>query len=277
MPLPDYEQLVFSGGGTRCYWHGGFMDAVMKRQTLKPARVTAVSGGALSAVAFIGGREEKLRDTMLRVFGSIDRNVRWHEVGTAETLTPHQKVYRRIVEETVNDDAEQRIAEGPQFHIQIGHPPADAIPTWSTAALFPLYEAEMAIRGTPHLDWSEKAGLTAELVDARQAAREGRIVDLVCAAAVIPPIFGIAMWEGRQVVDSGMADKAPMPPGDAGETLILLTRSFRNVPEIEGRTYVWPSEETPADKIDFTDPDKLERTWELGQRDGKTFLERVAG
>lgn len=32
------------------------------------------------------------------------------------------------------------------------------------------------------------------------------------------------------------------------------------------------SEDVPADKLDFTDPAKLRRTWEQGRRDGEAFL-----
>ena len=83
------------------------------------------------------------------------------------------------------------------------------------------------------------------------------------AAAVIPPVFEPPLWEERAVVDGGMADQAPMPEPDKGETLILLTREYKNIPDIPGRFYVHPSKETPADKIDFTDPGKLRKTWDL--------------
>ena len=36
-----------------------------------------------------------------------------------------------------------------------------------------------------------------------------------------------------------------------------------------------PSDETPADKIDFTDPGKLRRTWEQGTRDARAFCREV--
>ena len=59
---------------------------------------------------------------------------------------------------------------------------------------------------------------------------------------------------------------------ERGRTLLLLTRRFRNVPDHPDRLYVQPSESVPADKIDFTSREKIERTWEAGQRDGHAFL-----
>lgn len=270
-----FEQMVFSGGGTRCFWHGGFMGVVGPALGRRPERVVGVSGGALSAAAMIADREHELLDVMTDAFERVDSNVELDKIGDDESMTPHQRIYCEVVTRVLDDDtSRRRIAEGPEFHVQIGHPPSERAPRASTIPLFSLYEAEKAIRSTPHLRWRQRAGLRAELVDAREAARDGRLVELVCAAAVIPPIFKIAIWDGRQVIDSGMADKAPMPPHDCGRTLVLLTREFRNLPEVPGRLYVAPSRETPADKIDFTDPAKLRETWALGRCDGESFLGR---
>jgi predicted acylesterase/phospholipase RssA len=268
-----FEQLVFSGGGTRCFWHGGFLEVVAPAIGLAPARVVGVSGGALSAAAFITGRAHELKRVMIERFEHVDSNLDLNAIPKGGSITPHQRIYREIVTEVLDDDeARRRVAEGPAFQVQIGHPPSEAAPRASTVPLFMLYEAEKRLRGTPHLRWPRMAGLRAELVDARQAARDGRLCELICAAAVIPPVFKIAIWDGQQVIDSGMADKAPMPRPNHGRTLILLTAAFPNAPEDPDRLYVAPSRETPADKIDFTDPEKLRRTWELGRCDGAAFL-----
>ena len=70
-----------------------------------------------------------------------------------------------------------------------------------------------------------------------------------------------------------MADQAPMPDPDRGDTLILLTRNYKRLPTSDRRYYVHPSKETPADKIDFTDPEKLRATWEQGERDARSWLD----
>lgn len=251
------------------------MEVVAHGIDLRPERVVGVSGGALSAAAMITDRERTLLDVMTEAFQKVDSNVDLQKIAGPGSITPHQRIYREVVTEVLDDgEARRRIADGPDFHVQLGFPPSTTHPRASTIPLFSIYEAEMAIRSTPHLQWCRQAGLRAELVDARKAARDGRLCELICAAAVIPPVFKIAIWDGKQVIDSGMADKAPMPPRDRGRTLVLLTRAFRNTPEVPGRLYVAPSRETPADKIDFTDAKKLRRTWELGRRDGGAFLAR---
>ena len=80
-------------------------------------------------------------------------------------------------------------------------------------------------------------------------------------------------WDGKPVIDGAMADQAPMPDPDDGRTLVLLTRDYGSVPDLSDRTYLWPSREVPADKIDFTDPADIRRSWEIGEADGRRFLE----
>ena len=268
-----FDQLVFSGGGTRCFWHGGFAAVVGPAIQLRPERIAAVSGGALSSCAFVGGVERRLFEVMGDALHERTRNVsvNWNEV-QENGLTPHQEMYREIVTDTLHAEAIRRIADGPAFQVLLTHPPFDAAPRLSTLPMMIAYEADKMVRSSPHVVSADLLGAEQVLVDARQAARDGRLVDLVCAAAVIPPVFNVQGWDGRPVVDGGMANKAPLPDPDRGRTLVLLTRRFRNLPEHPDRLYVQPSKSVPADKIDFTSRTKIADTWEAGERDGYAFL-----
>lgn len=267
----DPRQIVFSGGGLRCFWQGGFLSAIGKQRQLRPERVTGVSGGALAGAAWLSGNERTLLEVMCEAFEQRDSNLDLFNA-SEDGITPHQELYCGVVSKVLDDDACARIAEGPQFQILIAHPPETGVPTLTGTALAAAYEAELHLKSAPHFGWAEKMGLEAHLVDANAAARDGRLVDLVNAAAVIPPVFEPPQWEDRRVVDGGMADQAPMPEPDEGETIVLLTREYRNLPEIAGRHYIAPSRETPADKIDFTDPQKLRDTWAQGEADAARYL-----
>ncbi len=268
-----FEQLVFSGGGTRCFWHGGFLETVRGPLELKPERIAGVSGGALSAACFIGDRDQKLLDVMGSAFDKRDYNVTidWDEFNR-NGLTPHQQMYRQVVREPLDEVAIERIANGPCFEVLLAHPPHSGFPKLTTFPMMAAYLADLAIRSTPHVIFPEKLGAHQELVDARQAARDGMLIDLICNAAVIPPVFNLQGWNGKKVIDGGMTSKAPMPSNNRGRTLVLLTRKFRNLPEHPDRVYVEPSEAVPADKIDFTDRGKIVATWNAGVEDGKAFL-----
>lgn len=269
-----FDQLVFSGGGTRCMWQGGFMHVLQDHLPIHPARITGVSGGACSACGFMTHRGTRVRDSFIDHFAEHDRNIPLHEPFDGEPgRSPHQLIYRDIIEKCFGDEEARRtIAEGAELHVLLARPPDHDWKRLTGAAMTLVYVADTAIRSTPHLEWAQKMGLTEELVDANQAARDGQLLDLICAAATIPPAFDPPDWDGKPAIDAGMADQAPMPDGNGGRTLVLLTKTFRNRPDIPGRTYVQPSEEVPADKIDFTDPDKLRRTWDLGEEDARRFL-----
>jgi hypothetical protein len=64
-----------------------------------------------------------------------------------------------------------------------------------------------------------------------------------------------------------------MPDPDDGRTLVLLTRDYGSVPDRPDRVYRAPSREVPADKIDFTDPADIRRSWAIGEADGRRFLD----
>ena len=272
MKLPENPpQIVFSGGGLRCFWQGGFLTRLEQVRKFTPERVTGVSGGAMAGAAWIAGIEGRLLEVMCDAFEKRDHNLDLF-AADEQGITPHQRIYCDVVETVLDEAAKERVANGPAFQIQIAHPPSTGHPTMTGTALAAAYEAELHIVGSPHFDWAEKMGLTSQLVDANQAARDGRLVELINAAAVIPPVFEPPLWGDRRVVDGGMADQAPLPDPDEGETLVLLTRPYKKLPDVPGRVYVWPSEETPADKIDFTDPQKLRDTWALGEQDAEAYL-----
>lgn len=55
--------------------------------------------------------------------------------------------------------------------------------------------------------------------------------------------------------------------------MVLLTRSYRHLPQHPDRAYFQPSRAVAADKIDFTEPDKIDKTWEQDQADARGWLE----
>ncbi|MWV28514.1 patatin-like phospholipase family protein [Aurantiacibacter rhizosphaerae] len=264
----QYQQVVFSGGGIRCFWHGGFLSEVGGFEDLRPERISTVSGGALSAATWIGGREDDLLAVMHEAFLQNDSNF----AAGKSNYTPHQEIYRDVVDVTMDREAIERVAAGPEYEVALSVPPEQVAPHLSAILYGVLYKLDQAVRSTPHLRIPRHAGLRELRVDARQAAREGHLVDLICAAATIPPVFDVPEWQDCRVLDGGMLDKAPLPTDSEGETLVLLTSRYRNCPDLPGRTYAQPSKEVAADKIDFTDASKVTRTWDQGVRDGKAWL-----
>lgn len=276
MGTSNFDQMVFSGGGTRCFWHGGWMKVVTGRRQLDPARVIGVSGGALSAAAWLGDVEARLRDTMIDTFSAVDRNVTWHDIDGDDGLTPHQRVYTEVIETVLDAQTQSRIADGPEFQVLLARPKGEgAIAQMHALLAGSAYEIEKRLVDRPDPRWSAAVGLREYRADARAAARQGTLQKLILAAATIPPIFRMPEWDGEPVADGGMVNQAPMPDPDKGTTLVLLTRNYRKMPE-DGNTYVTPSEPVLDGKIDFTDPRKLREAWDLGEKDGRRFCDETS-
>ncbi|WP_299840054.1 patatin-like phospholipase family protein [uncultured Jannaschia sp.] len=269
-PLP-FEQIVFSGGGLRCFWHGGWMAAVEETCGLTPARVTGSSGGALSAAAWLADREDALRERFTRALREQAVNVTLTDVDDDDGRTPHQRLYETIVADTINPGACARIADGPVFQISVSTPGGSAAPLLRALAGGAIYEVEQAFSPIPRPRLSSVTGMEQRLIDANRAARDGTLVDLIRMAATVPPAFRPEEWDGEHVFDGGMVDKAPLPEPDRGPTLVLLTKRFHALPDDDGGriTFVEPSEDVlPGAKLDFTDPDLPARAWAQGRADG---------
>ena len=269
-PLP-FEQVVFSGGGLRCFWHGGWMEAVEEAFTLEPARVTGSSGGALSAAAWLADREDALRDRFTRALQAQATNVTLRDMNDTHGVTPHQRIYQAIVADVIDPEACARIAAGPTFQISVSTPGGAAAPKLRALAGGAVYEAEQAFSPIPRPRLAAVAGMEQRLIDANLAARDGTLADLIRMAATVPPAFRSEEWDGEHLFDGGMVDKAPLPEPDRGPTLVLLTKRFEALPDDDaGRiTYVEPSEEVlPGAKLDFTDSDLPARAWAQGRADG---------
>lgn len=269
--VPDYDALVFSGGGLRCFWQGGFMEALGERRP-EPERITALSGGALSAACFVSGCGEALLGNMREAFRQNDSNLKPYNLDENNRVLIHEDVYRAVIEKTfAGEETRRRIAGGPEFSILLARPP------WPRGGLgaclaVTAHELDLHTRKCPHLIYARRLGARPVWTDARQAARDGRLVELLVAAATIPPFFSRKQWNGCDIVDGGVLDNAPAPER-AKNTMILLTRRYDRIPDIQGRTYIQPGAEPEVDKIDFTDDEGLEKAWAQGRKDGEAFLQ----
>lgn len=266
-----YAQLVFSGGGLRCFWHGGWTEAVGRDFELAPERITGSSGGALSAAAWIAGREAVLFERFSEEVRRIEVNVSLSDLGPGHGRSAHQRAYDAIVADVIDAAAQAMIAEGPAFQISVSTPGAGRAATAKALTAGAIYQVEQMLAPTPRPRLSALAGVDQRLIDARQAARDGKLPDLIRMAATVPPAFRPDRWDGETIYDGGMVDKAPLPDPDRGRTLVLLTKRFHALPDDDdGRIdYVEPSNDVlSGSKLDFTDPDLLREAWTQGHADG---------
>ena len=107
-----------------------------------------------------------------------------------------------------------------------------------------------------------------------------QLADLLLQSASTPPFTPVLRRGGRPVLDGGLVDNVPVDALDAtpGNVLVLVTRLYprprRFVREQGGqrRLYLQPSQRVPISSWDYTRPDAMTHAYELGRRDGETFL-----
>ena len=143
---------------------------------------------------------------------------------------------------------------------------------------------ERRLRDGVHPSWPRTLGYAPELVrlqgvlaahagDARAAV--AAVAALVLASSCTPPVTPFLRWAGRPVLDGGLVDNVPsfavLP--ECERALVLMTRRYpagklRREPR---RRFVQPSRPIPVSKWDYTRPDLLQETYDLGRRDGERF------
>jgi predicted patatin/cPLA2 family phospholipase len=111
----------------------------------------------------------------------------------------------------------------------------------------------------------------------RECRTPEALADLVLASSCTPPFTPLLLHGGRPALDGGIADNVPVAAlGDApGPTLVLLARRYRRLPVHASRVYAQPSVDVPVSSWDYTDPAGLQAAYDLGRRDGETFLRRA--
>ena len=139
------------------------------------------------------------------------------------------------------------------------------------------YMLDKKLRNRVHPKYGQRLGFKPMVVSAKSLDHPEHLIDALLASACTPPFTPLYNHRGQPVLDGGVVDNVPLITLDKSEqnnTLVLTTRKYQNVPEINGITYLQPSSEIPIVKWDYTSPEKLQAAFDLGVRDGETFLQR---
>ncbi len=64
-----FDGIAFAGGGNRCYWQGGFYEAVADRIGLAPGVVVGASAGAYAATYSLLGIGPEIRRSVIGACG----------------------------------------------------------------------------------------------------------------------------------------------------------------------------------------------------------------
>ncbi len=273
----NYDNIVFAGGGNRCFWQAGFYETLSRELDLKIKNVASVSAGsAISCAIFSGCVEQTLEHTM-EVQGRNPKNRYWGNLFTKEAVHPHAKLYREIIHKSIDSKGLERIKKGPKNNILVAHIPSWLGPRSSVAVGLLAYQIEKKIKQPVHPMLGRQLGFKSEFIQAQEANTVDELSEIILSSSCTPPFTPIMYRNTKPVLDGGMVDNVPLHGVDHAnsQTLVLLSRPYKNIPSVANVTYVQPSSVVPIDGWDYTSPNLVKQTYEQGKADAYAYLKRI--
>ena len=271
-----FDAMSFPGGGNRCYWQGGFFEALNERFDLAPTLAVGVSAGAFAGIYSLLGLGPRVRELVFAGCGPHLKNVdlaAWRRGGA---LYPVGAMYRALIAQVLDATALARLNAAVDFRLAIARLPRGVPPLLGAALGIGTYQVEKHLFGPVHPTFGRRLGFRPEFVSVRDLRTSGDLADTLIASSGVPPFMPVTNVGGIPAFDGGLVDNVPVAPLEpieaaGGRTLVLLTRRYRHIPQVPGRTYVQPSEPMRIKQFDITNPSGIRAAYELGLSDGAAF------
>lgn len=269
--------VTLAGGGNRAFYQLGVLNRWWDRLGPRVGAMATCSAGACVAVILFGGRQEETLDFWLRRRAHVTRNIDWSRLLFGERPTPHFPVYRDTLLFALAEGGFERLRSQPFPILALTAAPPHALPIPLAVPLgLGAYSLERWRHpGRLHPGSGRRLGFEPVAHDLRACETVEELVTWVLASSATPPFTPVGEVRGRRVLDGGLVDNAPaFLADDLGpwrRHLVLLTRKY---PEASmghrgGRWYVCPSVVPPADRWDYTRPERVIETIELGAADAE--------
>lgn len=277
-----YRNIVFAGGGNRCWWQAGLAEVLSRHSCWQAERLIGVSAGAGMATAFATGRMQDALTAAIARFKRTPRNIEWKELLKGKRPFMLPRIYSDWIGSFLNA---ADLAKLKQRHIKVEVAVTRPVPylplSLSTSIALALYSTEKFWLKNFHARLPHYFGFRAEHFDLSASAdiNEARALLLASAAAV--PLTPVYRVHGRAALDGGFYDSVPLPAGrtENASTLILLTRHRPTQPRIfnyQGRVYLQPEQAVPATNMDCTNSDNVRMTYEQGKREALELLKSLS-
>lgn len=272
-----FAGLAYAGGGNRCYWQGGFYETVAPEIGLKPRRIVGASAGAGAMLYNALGLGPAVREMLREACTGRTSEVDWAAFRRGDRLFPVAQMYRSMLATLFTPERLATLKAQADFLIAISRPPRFwPLPVITTIGIG-AYQLEKRFRRPVHPTVGRKLGFRPDLIRIADCTDPEQLVDALMASAAVPPFMPAGNIGARAALDGGLVDSAPAwalaEMEAAGEhTLVLLTRPFAEVPQVQNRTYVRPSQVIPVSQFTIRNWEGIRFAYELGVKDGEAFL-----
>jgi predicted acylesterase/phospholipase RssA len=276
------NSVVFAGGGCRCFWQMGFWNTAAPALKLKPKVFAGVSAGAAMAVTIAAGRAEYMLEYFKKTTAENKKNFYPENFLSKKPAFPQNQMYRDAVIHALADGYFEKVKSGLEVKILLTRPPVWLGARSATIIGMGAYSIEKKIFFPVHSNLSTRLGYKQEVVSVSQCNTAEELVDLILQSSCTPPFVPVMRRGNNIVLDGGLVNNVPVTALDDSEKkdiLLLLTRVYpeNKIPKIPGWTYIQPSEDIPIVKWDYSNPSALQKTYDLGRKDGETFAKRING
>jgi hypothetical protein len=282
--------VTLAGGGNRAFYQVGLLETWWEVLAERIGVIAACSAGACTAVLLLTGRRAVAHEYWLGRCASVRRNLEWWRLLRGQRPAPHFPIYRDTLRCALDGGGFDRLRSAPYPVLALVAAPPALLPI-SLAVPIGLgaYSLERWLRpGRLHPGIGRRLGFRPMAVDLRACPSAEAVVNLVLASSATPPFTPVGLVAGRRVLDGGLVDNAPAFVAEGSEPwvgrdgsghewprrpwrrhLVVLTRPYppESVGHHRGRWYLCPSEPVPADRWDYTRPERIADTIALGTRD----------
>jgi predicted acylesterase/phospholipase RssA len=269
--------LTLAGGGNRAFYQLGLLRRFGPLVLPRLRVVAACSAGACIAVLYLSQREREAHAFWRERRSGVHRNFELARLLRGQRPTPHAPIYRDTVVHALRDGGLERLRAQP-FPVLVL---TSAIPAWMGSFVavglgLSLYSLEKYLRPRQlHPRLGQKLGFAPRVFDARACERPEDVAELILASSATPPFTPVGRYAGSRLLDGGMVDNVPAFVAEAIPdvrcNLVLLTRPYP--PGVTGRQgnrlYLAPSEPTPISRWDYTRPERVEATLDMGERESE--------
>lgn len=275
--LSHIENVVFAGGGNRCFWQAGLWEVIAEPLNLKPKQFASVSAGSAISCGVIAGQSKECLRVVKATTANNPKNRYLKNVFNADPVFPHERLYRAMVLEIMQGDAFTRLKNGPKNAVQVARIPRWLGPRSAMVMGLMAYQLEKKIHQPVHPSYGRRLGFHSEFFNANDCNSTTELADLILASSCTPPFTPLMYRNNLPALDGGLVDNVPVHgiPDNSGETLILLTRPYPFIPATKGRLYLQPSQKVPVSSWDYTNPKGIQDTYDLGRRDGEQLLKSL--
>src|SRR5437870_11926379 len=170
MRVSMFDALAFAGGGNRCYWQGGFYEAVADRFDLAPSLVVGASAGAFAAVYSLLGIGAEVRERVIGSCGPHLKNFDLPAWRRGEPLCPVGDMYRRLLDQVLDTAALTKLRAVTDLHFAVARLPRGLSPVAGALLGIATYQFEKKLMHPVHPRFGRALGFRSEFVAVKSIA-----------------------------------------------------------------------------------------------------------